>query len=352
VAAARRAAALDSIEAGLSTGAFDGALLATDERLESLTRDLAVDVDSSSFHFGRRLTGLIRRHDLRTVVYMGGGSVPLFGPDDFARVASALEAGGIVTNNSFSSDLVGFHVDENALSVIEDVDRDNALARALQDAAGPALEELPRTVATQMDIDGPSDLAILALTAQGGPRLRSYLNSLDLDLTLYKRVLPLFTVREAQILVAGRVGSHAWQYLEKETACRVRLFAEERGLEAGGREDEARSILGFLIEAVGVERFFELLPELGDGAFIDTRIILAHRRIAATREDRFLSDVGAWNAIREPFLRDFTRAAREAAVPVLLGGHSLMSGGLMALNEFAWRSHEALASGSTDVAGL
>ena len=42
-----------------------------------------------------------------------------------------------------------------------------------------------------------------------------------------------------------------------------------------------------------------------------------------------------------PFLRDFTRAAVEAPIPVLLGGHSLMSGGLMALNEFAWAERDA-----------
>jgi hypothetical protein len=194
-----------------------------------------------------------------------------------------------------------------------------------------------------MDIDAPSDLAVLALTGEGGPRLRDYLRSLDLDLSRYQRVLPLFTDQRAQVVVAGRVGSHAWRYLERETACRVRLFAEERGLEAEGRADDrtARSLLGFFIESAGIARFFEVLPELGDAAFIDTRVLLAHLGIDASREDRFLSDLGAWPEIRDPFLRDLTRAATEATIPVLLGGHSLMSGSLMALNEFAWRQHEA-----------
>src|SRR5207247_3036619 len=143
----------------------------------------------------------------------------------------------------------------------------------------------PRTLDTQMDIDSPSDVAVLKLTGLGGPRLNEYLRMLDLDLSRYQRVLPLLTDREAQIVVAGRVGSHAWQYLERETACRVRLFAEERGLESDDRASTgtARSLLGFVIEAAGIDRFFELLPQLGDAAFIDTRALLAHLRIDATR---------------------------------------------------------------------
>ena len=37
--------------------------------------------------------------------------------------------------------------------------------------------------------------------------------------------------------------------------------------------------------------------------------------------------------MEEPFLRRFTRGAAEARVPVVLGGHSVVSGGLMALVE-------------------
>jgi hypothetical protein len=159
--------------------------------------------------------------------------------------------------------------------------------------------------------------------------------------------LALFLDMKAQIVVAGRVGSITWRYLERETACRVRMFAEERGLEAEGRAQDgtARSLLGFYLEAVGVERFFTALAELGDAAFIDTRVLLAHMRIDANREDRFLSDLGRWQEVSQAFLREFTQAACEASIPVLLGGHSLMSGGLMALNEFAWREHDAARSG-------
>jgi hypothetical protein len=284
---------------------------------------------------------------LERVVYLGGGSLPLLDAEAFADIARGLAGGDVaVTNNAFSSDLIAFPITDAVLKTIPTVNRDNALARALEESAGLTVEELPRTVATQMDIDAPSDLAVLAVTGEGGPRLREYLASLELDLPHYERVRPLLTSRAAQVVVAGRVGSHAWRYLERETACRVRLFAEERGLEAEGRGEErtARSLVGFFIEAAGIGRFFEVLRELGDAAFIDTRVLLAHFGIEASREDRFLSDLGRWEQIGDPFLRDFTRGAMDAAIPVLLGGHSLMSGGLMALNEFAWRKRDQNSS--------
>ena len=152
--------------------------------------------------------------------------------------------------------------------------------------------------------------------------------------------------RTRQVAVAGRVGgSQAWQYLERETACRVRLFAEERGLATAPAGYRARSLLGFLVEEVGCERFFQRIAELGDGAIIDTRVIEAHLGVEPSREDRFQSDLLAWEAIEEPFLRRFTKAAAEAPIPVLLGGHSLVSGGLMAINDAAWAENDRRVAG-------
>ncbi len=348
VGAARWAASLDAIEAALASGVFAGAILVTDDAsaLPDPPPGLTVHVDPGPFHFGCRLAEVVRQYQPQGVVYLGGGSLPLLSPDELAALARALEGeGGIaITNNYFSSDLVAFGP-ASALSQIEPPESDNALARALSEQAGLAVQPLPRTVSTQMDIDGPTDLAVLALTGEGGPRLRSYLATLPLDLALYRRALPLFTDRAAQIVVAGRVGSHLWQYLERETACRVRLFAEERGMQADARlqQGAVRSLLGFYLEAVGPERFFTALAELGDAAFIDSRVPLAHLGIEASRADRFLSDLGRWREIQQPFLREFTKVARKAPIPVLLGGHSLVSGGLMALNEFAWQEHDRLS---------
>lgn len=342
---ARLVASLDSIEAWRSLPGSPPAVLVTDRRFEA-PDGLIVDYDEGDFHFGRRLAEVLRRHEIESAVYMGGGSLPLLGARDFAGIVSQLATGAAMTNNAFSSDLVAFPASPPALAAIAPVSRDNALARALQEHAALQVDAMERTLATQFDIDTPTDIAVLALTGGGGPRLRAGLRpglEDEIGLPRYRAVLPLFLDQTKELLVAGRVGSHAWGYLERATACRVRLFAEERGMEADSRAatGEARSLLAYHLEAVGLARFFETLAELGDAAFIDTRVLLAHRRIEASREDRFLSDLGRWSEIGEPFLRDFTRAAVEAPVPVLLGGHSLMSGGLMALNEHAWAERDA-----------
>ena len=65
-------------------------------------------------------------------------------------------------------------------------------------------------------------------------------------------------------------------------------------MEADGRAETgtARSLLGYYLDAVGSERFFETLSELGDAAIIDSRVLVAHAGSLPSREDRFLSDLG------------------------------------------------------------
>src|SRR5437867_495799 len=91
---ARTAATIDSVETALASGAFAGAILATDN--SSLHIDIpgvALDYNQSVFHFGRRLAELIRNNRLKSVVYMGGGSVPLFKEGNFAEIAGLLKEG-------------------------------------------------------------------------------------------------------------------------------------------------------------------------------------------------------------------------------------------------------------------
>jgi hypothetical protein len=120
------------------------------------------------------------------------------------------------------------------------------------------------------------------------------------------------------------------------------LFAEERGLQAAGRDvnGQARSLLGYHLQAVGTQRFFEELAQMGQAAFIDTRPLFAHMGLKPSRPDRFLSDAMQPAAIEEAWVREFTAAACEATIPVVLGGSSLVASGVQLLSEAAWRRHD------------
>ena len=52
--------------------------------------------------------------------------------------------------------------------------------------------------------------------------------------------------------------------------------------------------------------------------------------------ERFSSDLLDADALVPGPLRDFTAAARAASVPILLGGHTLVSGALWTMVEAAW----------------
>ena len=367
VSLARQAITLDTIDRALTVEAIDPIVLATNSAslAESLRgRPVHVELEASGeeFHFGRRLRELITEQGMEKVFYIGGGSSALLSGEEMGRIAETLlsadEAAsltgatssctrsGVVANNFYSTDFAAF-APAQAINSIEPstLTVDNDLAWRLVKRAGLPCKELPRTAATQLDVDTPSDLMTLKPHPGVGPHTRRYLDSLELDTSHVEQALEFFTDREAEVLVAGRVSASTWAYLESETACRVRLFSEERGMRASGRQarGEALSLLGFYLEEVGLERFFATLAQMSRAAFLDSRVLFAHRRIWPSAADRFYSDLRQAEKISDPWVRRFTEAAIEAPIPVVLGGHSLVAGGLYALVEAAWARGEDLA---------
>ncbi|MFN8557944.1 MAG: hypothetical protein U0531_11590 [Dehalococcoidia bacterium] len=344
VARARTSAGLDSLERALSTGGYARALFITDR--PELVRDAPDGVEvrpsPAPFHFGRDLAALVSAEGIDRLLYFGGGAVPLLPAADFAAIAARLAGDPvIITNNYFSADLVA--VAPATVMVGASLPAtDNPLPRLLHERTGLPVESLARGIATQLDIDTPTTPAIIALHGGAGPRLGRLLCEADLPLEMFRRAARVFVDRERTALIAGRAGSHVWQFIERQTACRVRMYAEERGMQADGRESAGlvRSLPGMLLDALGFEAFFGRLAELCDAAFLDSRVLTAHARRLPGRRDRFLSDLGRWQDIADPYLRDLTAAAARAPIPILLGGHALVSGGLMALVQAAWDEHD------------
>ena len=348
-AVALRECALDTLDEAMASGAFGGYVVVADDASARYMAprlpdgvELDVDVPGETFHFGRRLSGVVQSRGLMRPVYAGCG-LPLIKRDELKSVAETLYAAqhAVVANNFFSADLLGF-VPGNVVASVELPDNDRIVPRLLRDKAGLENLSLKRTIANQFDIDTSGDLAILAYAGGACSNLLDFIDSQHIDTTRLVKASRLFTDRDAEVLVAGRVGTQTWQYLESETACRVRMFAEERGLQAAGRDvnGEARSLLAMHLQAVGMQRFFEDVAQLGQAAFIDTRPIFAHMGLKPSRPDRFLCDAMQPDGIADAWVRDFTAAALAAPVPVVLGGSSLVGSGVQLLAEAAWRDHD------------
>jgi hypothetical protein len=344
VSSARVAATRESAAAAMAAG-FEAVIVATDspDDFADMGTGVLVDADVSgeAFRVDERLKGIIRRYGITKPAVMGSGAVPLLGITEFQLIAEQLEQRDerFVTNNFFSADLTAW-TPGDSIERLGPFERDNMLPRRLRDEGGLVPVVLPRTTATQFDIDTPSDLCVLALQEGLHPRLQAAIAPEALPLERYRRVMRVLCDPKGELVVSGRAGSQAWQYLERETACKVRFFSEERGMAAAGPAHRPRSLLGYMVEDVGAERLFERLATMGDAAIIDTRVIEAHVGVQPSRADRFLSDLYRPDEISDAFLGRFTAAAEAAPIPVLLGGHSLVSGGLMALNDVAWLEND------------
>jgi hypothetical protein len=138
----------------------------------------------------------------------------------------------------------------------------------------------------------------------------------------------------AEIVVTGRTSPDALAWLARAGAARTRALVEERGLRTSvaGQRPPA-SVLGELLDRDGPRALGTLLARLGDAAIVDTRVLLAHRLGADERawpvpEDRFASDLLLHERIADPWLRDLTRAASDASIPIVLGGHTLVGPGI------------------------
>lgn len=94
---------------------------------------------------------------------------------------------------------------------------------------------------------------------------------------------------------------------------------------------EVQTLLGRMVDVLGPDAFFEELAAVADVALIDTRVMMAASGHYPDSADRFASDLFLVDAIKGDWLRAFTTAAVRASLPVLLGGHGVVAGGLYAL---------------------
>jgi len=344
MAGALIAATLDTIEKARAAENISPIIVSTnsDRLIESLRDWPAIveqDPPEGKFHFGFRLREIINSHRLEKVIYMGGGSGILLSAEQMRRIADeTLKADSLlITNNFYSTDFCAFtpasHINE-----IHPPPYDNDLGWRMGQKNGLPNVSLPRSAATQLDIDTPVDLMVLTYCPDLSLHLRQYLNQLHLDTSHIGRSMKFFVNRSSEVALAGRISSSTLAYLEQEAACRVRVFSEERGMRASGRQDrgEVRSLLGYYYQKVGPRRFFATMGEMAQALFFDNRPLWVHCGVWPGASDRFYSDLRQPEKVKDDFLRTFTEAALESPIPVIMGGHSLVSGDMYVIVERAW----------------
>ncbi len=286
------------------------------------------------FHFGQRLQGIVNKYDLKKVLYMGGASAPLISSSELKYIKEVLEQNEDVfmANNYYSADIVGFTpgkiLNRVSLPMI-----DNSLPLSLGNDGGLRFLPMQRTLGLNFDVDTPTDILIMSVHPNLGSHSKKVVETLSWDLERYKVLKNLLNDPRSELVIYGRVGSNLFQYLDQNTRCRIRLYSEERGMKALGRDlrGEVKTLMGELARTLGFKNFFEFLSQIANGAVLDTRVLFEHFQWKLSQADRFASDLGEVDLIEHAGLREFTLAAINAPIPILLGGHSLVTGGLWAL---------------------
>lgn len=342
----RLAAAADSLAALRQVPALERVVAVTNApRLADAHPEWPVtwDVDppDAPFHFGARLAALTTAYPADVHVYLGAGSAPLLPAPALAdAVQEVAEAAGpcAVANNPLASDWIVFNCPEAVRARPARLGRDNMLAPVLRREAGVAVRGLPVSAAARADLDTPADLAALGQHPRLGPALAAYLRREPPPPGLRARwaaARQALHTPEAQVTVIGRVAASVWAEMERLTRSWVRVLAEERGMTASGRlaAGQVRSLAAAYLLRVGPAAFCAELAELADVVFFDTRVLLAHAGRWPTAADRYASDAGEAELIQDDLLRNLTLAAAAAPIPILLGGHGVVTGDLLALLE-------------------
>ena len=323
----------------------------------------AAEPDEGAFHWGRWFGAAARKAvgagaPLDAIGYAGGSAMALLGDEALDELLSPTPD-EVVANNRFSADAFVVAGDgdalERAIAALEGCDSDNAAPRRLEEA-GFRSRDLGTAPWARFDVDTTLDLALLRLATRlpAGrgldPAVRGFLEMArlpgggSLEVPQLGRIGEVIRDRAAELVVAGRVPASTWSYLETESACRVRCLVEERGMRSA-RGERPRSVLAALMRRSSPRELVEELTDLGDAVVLDSRVLMAAVAGSADaaawppEEERFASDFGDHGRIATPWLRELTEAAAAAPVPMLLGGHALVSDGLRLIVEAAWLGH-------------
>jgi hypothetical protein len=336
IESARRATTFDLIQ---STRGLVPLVVAVSSG-EALQAFRSLDIEAvpsnadESFHFGRTLQQVIDRFDLESAIYFGSGSGAFLSSKQLGELVrfSQREDTAALFNNFYSCDFAVLSGASKLHSLLLP-ETDNGLGFMLADAGIPCYS-LPRSLESQFDIDTPIDLLLAQRTARSGATLRRVLDRLPWEHPTLDRVSQVLCKRTALVYLIGRVSPTTWQSFEQQVACRTAGLVEGRGMKA--YSDRQSPAIASFFRRRGFGELFDALQGAADAAIIDSRPLLTKDGFPSP-SDRFSSDLFRSSEIEDPLWREFTERAAACSIPILLGGHALVSGGLYLLSEICWK---------------
>ena len=300
---------------------------------------IAFEPPSDIFHFGHALAAFLEWSGVDRLAYFGGAAAPLLTEALLREAATRLDelrAPAAVVNNYHSTDWALIGEAQRLTGLASALPNDNPIGWVLSQDAGYAVAALPASAATRADLDTPADFLLLSGHPQVGSEMAAFLREAPAELlAMVESIRQVLRTPASTVTIIGRSSSHLWQSLERRGQIWVRLWVEERGMVASGRlaRGEVRSMVGEMLDSWGAPEFIRRLATMTDAVLWDTRVWMAHRGDWPSVGDRFAADLGWAEQVADPALRDLTTAIRAAPVPILTGGHGVVSGSVFALVE-------------------
>ncbi|MBN1264533.1 MAG: hypothetical protein JXA25_03510 [Anaerolineales bacterium] len=343
ISLAQRAAALDLIQRLDSVEIIGPVYVYTaDEDFAKPLTDAGAVVRGSiagGFHFGRQLRTCVEEISSDRMIYFGAASAPLLSTTWIQQIADQLikkDHPWSCVNNLFSTDWAFFNYTSLLAAADQHLPSDNSLGWVARNLCGFHIVSVPSSGASRADLDTPSDLFMMEGHSELGTHLSKFIKSSELSSRKRSTALKTLISTPAKTLaLLGRVSSESSRTLERATQIWTRVFSEERGMVASGRlaRGEVVSLTGKIMATWGPARFVQELEQLADGALWDTRVVMAQMYGWPSSADRFAFDLGRCDLLQDDALIPWCEAVHNSAISILSGGHSVVSGGLLALLE-------------------
>lgn len=331
---AREELVFDTCQKIFESGYFNFPIIVGDENLQQKAEKLnciIFEKIDQKIDIGQYLLKIINRHSLDKIFYLGAGSCYFLTTDELKFISENTINGQFISNNPISSDFISFSSSDLTNEIILNFPNiDNYFSSYLMSKTSLKYLKMPVSLGSIFDIDTPNDFAILSKITNNSGRIGNYISqsifkNIDLD-----KFIKILSSKSSEIFIYGRINPLNLYMAEKNIPCKIRFLSEERGLKIRGKA--SASLLEYIFKQENFDNFFKLFENICNGGIFDTRAIFSLFAGEYAQEDVYLSDMKIWQKIKNPFIKSFTKRVSESQVPVILGGHSIVNGGLMALS--------------------